>query len=83
MRRFIDQTMACYSIRDRNLVKPGIGEATRAVLRRMPERVVLRDLDDTDVMHLRVLCQERGVAISTDSAMPVKALAIIGPHGDV
>lgn len=83
MDTFIEQVMACYGVNDRNLVKPGLGEATRAVLRRTPERVVLRERGDPDVMHLEVLCRERSVVVNTDDAMPVKALAIIGKHGDV
>jgi hypothetical protein len=80
---FIAATMTRYRVRDRNLVKPGIGEATRAVLRRTPERVVLRRRGHPDLAHLEMLCRERGVAVSVDAGMPVKALAIIGRHGDV
>jgi len=52
--------------RDRNRIKPGIAEATRALLRRMPERLLVRDRGDADVAHLLHLAAEH--------AIPVEAL---------
>ncbi len=83
MARFVDLTMTRYGVCDRNLVKPGIGETTRAVLRRTPERIVIREHDHADLAHLEMLCRERGIAVSMDTTMPVKALAIIRKLGDV
>lgn len=49
---------------DRNRIKPGIAEATRALLRRMPERLLVRDPADPDVAHLIHLADAGGVQIS-------------------
>jgi Phosphoribosyl transferase (PRTase)/PELOTA RNA binding domain len=55
--------MADAQASSRNLVKPGIAEATRAMLRRVPDRLYIRDLTDPDVQHLTHLAAAKGVAI--------------------
>jgi hypothetical protein len=64
-------------VRDPNHVKPGIGEATRVLLRRVPDRVIVRDPDSPDVEHLLVLAQEKGVPVEADAALPYAAAALI------
>jgi hypothetical protein len=59
----IDSLMARFGIGDRNRVKPGIAEATRAILRRLPERLLLRNPDDPDVEHLVYLAREEGLTV--------------------
>lgn len=48
---------------DRNRIKPGIAEATRALLRRMPERLLVRDPQDEDVAHLLHLAAGHRIAV--------------------
>jgi len=48
---------------DVNRIKPGIAEATRALLRRVPERVFVRDPDDEDVAHVVQLADEVGIPV--------------------
>lgn len=51
-----------FGIRDVNLVKPGIGEATRVLLRRVPWKVLVHSLDDeAHLGHLYQLAREKGV----------------------
>lgn len=53
-----------FNIDDINLIKPGIGEATRVLLRRMPERILVRSLnDDKRLGHLYELAAEKGTEI--------------------
>jgi hypothetical protein len=40
-----------------------VAEATRALLRRVPDRLLVRDSDDPDVAHLLHLAAERGVRV--------------------
>lgn len=70
-------------INDRNYIKPGIGEATRSLLRRSPRHLLLRDPDAPAVQHLRLLADERGVPVSVDPALPVHAVSIIRKLSDV
>lgn len=81
-RQTIEMTMQRFGIRNANLVKPGIAEATRAVLRRVPHRVLVRDLADPDTAHLSHLAQIKGVTIEQDAHCgPYRAITIIKPLG--
>lgn len=55
--------MERFGVDDRNRIKPGIAEATRAVLRRVPERLLLLDPEDPDVAHLVHLALQNGVEV--------------------
>ncbi|MEN3747940.1 cysteine protease StiP domain-containing protein [Sphingomonas sp. HF-S3] len=66
-RATVDRIMTDHGVADRNRVKPGIAESTRAILRRMPDRLFLAAGDDPDLAHLRHLAIERGLRID---AMP-------------
>jgi hypothetical protein len=59
--RAVAWLMARFAVTDPNRIKPGIAESTRAVLRRVPDRLLLRDPDDPDVRHLVHLAREKGV----------------------
>lgn len=54
---------AKYGITNINRIKPGIAEATRAVLRRVPEHVLVKRKDDKDVELLVYLTEQRGIKI--------------------
>ncbi len=77
MAAFLARVHARYRIADRNFVKPGVAEATRVLLRRLPDRLLLRDPAHPDVAHLCVLAEQKQVPVETDSAMPVRATALI------
>ena len=74
---FLQTTMARHSITDTNLIKPGIGEATRVLLRRVPRLLMLRDANAPDVAHLKVLAAEKSVPVSVDAALPYQAISLI------
>lgn len=78
-RATLRQVMDTYRVADRNRVKPGIAEATRALLRRKPERVLVRDADDPDLAGLRHLCATAQVPMETIGAAtgPWRALTLI------
>jgi hypothetical protein len=74
---FLQDVGTRFGVRDVNHIKPGIGEATRVLLRRLPDRLLLRDADHPDVEHLRVLAVEKGVLIEVDPQLPYQAAALI------
>lgn len=74
---FLHTTMALHGIVDVNLVKPGIGEATRVLLRRVPRLLILRDPDALDVAHLKVLATEKSVPLIVDADLPYQAVSLI------
>lgn len=71
-----------YEVADVNLIKPGIGEATRVLLRRVPRLLILRDPDAADVAHLRLLAQEKEVPVDIDPELPYQGVSLIRREGD-
>lgn len=53
-----------YSVDSINRIKPGIAEATRAVLRRVPDHVFVRLVDDPDVSLLVGLARDKGITVT-------------------
>ena len=74
---FLQALMTQFKIRNVNFVKPGVGEATRVLLRRVPDLLLLRDPGLPDVRHLRLLAQEKNVPIRVDPSLPYLATALI------
>lgn len=59
----LDNVAARAGVDDINRIKPGIAEATRAMLRRVPERLFLREPCDPDVAHLLHLAGRAGLPV--------------------
>ncbi|MEC5163057.1 MULTISPECIES: cysteine protease StiP family protein [unclassified Janthinobacterium] len=74
---YMAQAQRRYGIDDVNLVKPGIGEATRVLLRRVPQRLIVRDADAPDVAHLCLLAAEKSIPLTIDATLPYQAAALI------
>jgi hypothetical protein len=79
---FVREMMARYGLRDENRVKPGIGESVRALLRRLPDRLLLRDADGPDVQPLLYLAGEAGIPVEVHPALPYRATVIIQSLGE-
>ena len=79
---YIAAAMRRYGVADVNLVKPGIGEATRVLLRRVPRLVVLRDRHAPQVAHLAALAEEKQVAVDVDPTLPYHAVSLIRSASD-
>ncbi|WP_198331219.1 cysteine protease StiP domain-containing protein [Psychrobacter aquimaris] len=75
----IDKLAADYDIANRNRIKPTIAEATRAILRRDPERILLASADHPDTILLRHLCAQRNIIMSVlgDKIHPYQAITLI------
>lgn len=65
-----------YGIADPNRIKPGVGESTRVLLRRKPERLLVRD-EGPDVAHLLQLAAERDVPVERFTEMPYSSCGLI------
>ncbi len=75
----IDMLAAEYDISNRNRIKPTIAEATRAILRRDPECILLATADHPGTVLLRHLCSERNINITVLGAkiLPYQAITLI------
>jgi hypothetical protein len=74
---FMAQLKETYQISNINLIKPGIGEATRVLLRRMPDLVILKNRQAEETQHLAMLAVEKQIPVIENSTMPYQATAII------
>ena len=77
IRRGPRRWMEDFQIADVNHIKPGVAEATRVMLRRVPAYLILQSLEDQDVQHLKWLAKEKSVPIIIETLMPFKAVAFI------
>ena len=75
----IDDLAARFAISNRNRIKPTIAEATRAILRRDPEYVLVNEMaDGQDTALLRHLCEEKNIQLIEDASIaPYQAVTII------
>ncbi len=80
----VERISAEFGIGDVNLVKPGVGETTRVLLRRVPWRVLVRpdaELEHPgDLAHLRLLADQRGVPVQEVPGLAYSAVGLIHPR---
>jgi hypothetical protein len=76
-RRFMESVRERFGITDDNHIKPGLGEATRVLLRRAPELLMIRDAEDPDAEHALYLANERKIPVEVIKDLPYRAAAII------
>jgi len=75
--RIVDE----YGIGDPNLVKPGVGETTRVLLRRVPWRVLVRaGAPADDLAHVLLLAEQRGVPVEEVAELPYSCIGLIHPR---
>ncbi len=68
-----------YGIHDVNLVKPGVGETTRVLLRRVPWKILARTGAGADLDHIRLLAEQRGVPVEEVGELPYSCVGLIHP----
>ncbi|WP_438313447.1 cysteine protease StiP family protein [Sporosarcina sp. FA9] len=68
-----------YGIDDVNLIKPGVGETTRVLLRRVPWKILVQDENDPRLKHIFQLAKERSVPIEVYKDMVYTCCGLIRP----
>lgn len=76
-RQLIQRMQAEHGLHDINLIKPGIGEATRVLLRRMPGHLWVASKTAASVQHLLTLAESKQVPVTEAADLPYQAVAII------
>ena len=66
-----------YGIESINFVKPGVGEATRVLLRRVPWKILVREPDHPDHVHLRLLAERRGVPVEVVTDLAYSCVGLV------
>lgn len=75
----VEQLSRAHRIGDVNLVKPGVGETTRVLLRRVPWRVLARPDRLDELGHLLLLAEERGVPVQYVKDLAYSCVGLIRP----
>lgn len=80
----VERIASHFSIQDLNFIKPGIGEATRVLLRRVPWKLLIREHSENDplLLHLIQLAKEKNVPITYYPLKNYKACGIIKQFAD-
>lgn len=79
---FINQYMEKYHVLNINLIKPGVCEATRVMLRRVPRALIVRDKNEIHVKHLLELAKQKDIPVHIDKNLLYNAIAIIKSMSD-
>ncbi len=69
-----------YGVHDVNLVKPGVGETTRVLLRRVPWRVLVRPDRAPELGHVLLLADQRGVPVEQVPDLAYSCVGLIHPR---
>ncbi|MFB8276182.1 phosphoribosyltransferase [Nocardia colli] len=73
----VEQVRAEYGIASVNFVKPGVGETTRVLLRRMPWLVLVREAEAPEHAHIRLLAAARGVPVEVVPDLAYSCMGLI------
>lgn len=81
----VKQIATAFQIGDINMIKPGIGETTRVLLRRVPWKVLIdkEHIDDPELRHIVRLAKERNVEILTYRLKNYKCCGLIKKLSDL
>lgn len=73
----VNRIKELFNIKNINHIKPGIGETTRVLLRRVPWRILVDSLDNPNLIHIYKLAEDRGVPIMVYKDMSYSCCGII------
>ncbi|MFD4441243.1 phosphoribosyltransferase [Nocardia sp. NPDC058519] len=73
----VEKVRAEYDISTVNYVKPGVGETTRVLLRRVPWRVLVREADAPEHAHIRLLAAARNVPVEVVPDLAYSCMGLI------
>lgn len=59
----VENIRLAFGIDSINRVKPGVGETTRVLLRRVPWKILVKDKKDPHLKHILLLAEDKGVAV--------------------
>ncbi|RCH69353.1 phosphoribosyltransferase [Streptomyces sp. SDr-06] len=76
----VERISEAYGIHDVNLVKPGVGETTRVLLRRVPWKILAGRGAGADLDHVRLLAEQRGVPVEEVDGLPYRCVGLIHPQ---
>ena len=76
----VEQVAAEHQLTNLNLVKPGVGETTRVLLRRVPWQILVHPDRAADLQHLRLLAADRDVRLVERPDLAFSCIGLIRPQ---
>ncbi len=73
----IQAIQTTYQMADINLIKPGVGETTRVLLRRVPWRILVDRMDNPHIRHILLLAEARGVPVEVYPGLTYSCCGLI------
>ncbi len=77
----VERVAAEHGLSSLHLVKPGVGETTRVLLRRVPWQILIHPDRAADLGHLRLLAEDRGVPMLERPGLAFSCIGLIRPKG--
>ncbi|MFO3789222.1 cysteine protease StiP family protein [Bacillus mojavensis] len=68
-----------FGISNTNLIKPGVGETTRVLLRRVPWKILIQPGAEETLKHILLLAKDRGVPVEEYENMSYSCCGLIRP----
>ncbi len=59
----VNKIASQFGFENMNLIKPGVGETTRVLLRRVPWKILIKDFDNPNIKHIQLLAKEKEVEL--------------------
>ena len=77
----IKQLQEVFCLPNINLIKPGVGETTRVLLRRIPWKILIDSKENPNLQHILLLARDRGVAVEEFPGMSYSCCGLIKTMG--
>ena len=75
--RDIESIKHKFNINNINLIKPGIGETTRVLLRRIPWKILVDSFENPNLKHIFKLAEEKNIPVEIYTDMCYSCCGII------
>lgn len=75
----IEEIQKKFNIEDINLIKPGIGETTRVLLRRVPWKILVKSKNNCNLKHILLLAKDKNVPVEIYPPMAYQCIGLIKP----
>lgn len=73
----VEKIKSIFGIKDINKIKPGIGETTRVLLRRVPWKILIDDFNNPKLKHILLLAKDRNVPVEEFKGMTYSCIGLI------
>lgn len=73
----VNEIMRRFGISDANKVKPGVGETTRVLLRRIPWKILIREGAEIHLKHVLMLAHDRHIPVEIYNGMNYSCCGLI------